>query len=169
MYSDTWFRYGACVPFYPMDTPTLCDDLYEQGVDYIFVPSSRRDGVYSKLIKDIREYGPFLLEYFKRCYEPVRRMLCHFYLPTCGNATTFKPPSVVCPEFCHKISQLCPDEWANFIRGIASYNFILEVEGLQLIDCNQPGLHLLPLPHCCSNYGIDLSKKFSNCHNVLAV
>ena len=143
------------MPFYSLETPTLCDDLFQQG---IVVPKNRRDGVYSKLIKDIGEYGPFLLQYFKTCYEPVRRLRCQYYLPTCGNVTVFKPPSAVCPDLCHSISQLCPDEWSNFLQDIATYEFILQVEGLQLIDCDYPGLPLSPLPHCCHNHGIDIGK-----------
>ena len=34
------------------------------------------------------------------CVEQVHRILCHYYLPPCGNATHHVPPSSICQKDC---------------------------------------------------------------------
>ena len=146
------------VPFYPISSPTPCDDLYEPGVDYVFVPADRSRGIYSRLMEDIAMFGNFLLEDLAECYELARRVLCHYYFPLSGNATHFHPPTTVCPDQCRSIEKLCPDEWAAVVKKYGDNNVIISSEGLQLIDCDFPGRHLSPLPHCCSDLGLNMSK-----------
>ena len=148
-------RYGVCVPFYPTISSTLCDSVYEPGVDYVYVPKNRSRGSYPRLIRDIARYGFFLLEPLARCFEPARQLLCHFYLPPCGNVTHFKPPSAVCSEQCWAVSQMCPEEWAAIEDRFRENDVIIATEGLQLINCDFPGKHLSPLPHCCSDLGLN--------------
>ena len=135
----------------------MCDDLYEIGVDYVYVPKNRVHGRFSRLISDIAAvYGTHLLT-IEKCYEPARRVLCHFFLPPCGNVTVFQPPTTVCPEQCKLIGELCPTEWAKVVHLFSTYDIGLSEDGLQLIDCNK---HLSPLPYCCSdiNVGVNISK-----------
>lgn len=138
--------------------PTDCDDLYKPGVDYVYVPQNRSRGSFSRLIEDMAEFGPSLLASLSECYETARRVLCHFYLPPCGNSTTFTAPSAVCPEQCNLISQLCPEQWAEVVNQFEINDVLVAAEGLRLIDCAFPGKHLHPLPHCCSDVGINICK-----------
>ena len=124
----------------------------------MYVPHNRSRGSFSRLIEDSAEYGPVLLSSLNKCYEPARRVLCHFFFPPCGNSTVFKAPSAVCPEQCRLIGQLCPEEWAEVVRKYLLYDFEIAEEGLRLIDCDFPGKHLIPLPHCCTDAGINISK-----------
>ena len=124
----------------------------------MFIPANRSRGSYSRLIRDIAQYGPFLLEALVNCFEPARRLLCHYYLPPCGNVTHFHPPTAVCPDQCRAIPKLCPEEWAAVELRFNENNALLITEGLQLIDCEFPGKHLFPLPHCCSDLGLNTSE-----------
>ena len=149
-------RYGTRVPFYPIISPTPCDDLYEAGVDYVFVPSNRSRGRYSRLIQGMADYGPFLLQGLNECYDPVRRILCHYYFPPSGNITHYQPPVTVCPDQCKLISQLCSEQWAAVVRKFKENNIVISSEGLELIECDDPGKHLSPLPHCCSELSFNI-------------
>ena len=153
-------RYGTCGPFYPATTPTetLCDDLYEVGIDYVYLPKNRNDGNFAEMMSDIVLYGDQFLKSFTNCYEEARLVLCHYYLPPCGNSTVFKPPTAVCPKHCKQINIKCPDEWADFVVQAESSNPFLEQFGVQTIDCNYPGQHLSPLSFCCSDAGLNTSK-----------
>ena len=145
-----------CVPFYPALAPTVCDSVYKAGVDYIYVPKNRSRGSYYRLIRDVGRYGPFLIEPLLNCFEPARQLLCHFYFPPCGNVTHFHPPTSVCSEECKTISQMCPEEWASIVERFNENDAIIATEGLQLINCDFPGKHLAPLPHCCSDLGLNI-------------
>ena len=147
------------MPFYPATTTSVCDDLYEIGVDTVYVPNNRVRGRFSRLIADIALYGPHLLT-IEKCYEPARRVLCHFFLPPCGNVTVFQPPTTVCPKQCKLIGELCPTEWAKVVDLFSANHIALSESGLQLIDCNSPGKYLSPLPYCCSDIdvGLNISK-----------
>ena len=111
-------RYGSCVPFYPTSSPTVCDDIYETGIDYVYVPHTRSRGNDARLIGDIAEFGPLFLQPLATCDLPVERILCHFYLPPGGNVTHFRPPTAMCPEVCNAMTEQCPDEWATIIDYI---------------------------------------------------
>ena len=151
------------VPFYPITSPTPCDDLYEPDVDYIYVPLSRSRGIYSKIMKDIAMFGHFLLGELVECSELARRVICHFYFPPSGNITHFQPPVTVCPEQCRLIEQLCPEAWASVVKKFEDNSAIISSSGLQFIECDFPGRHLSPLPHCCSDLGLNACK----CSNLL--
>ena len=146
------------MPFYPARTPTICDDFYRPGIDYVYVPHTRSQGSYARLIRDMAQFGTLLIQPLMTCDLPVNRLLCHFYLPPCGNVTHFQPPTAVCPEQCRAITEQCPEEWAIALDYYARAGSIIEMEGLQLIDCNFPGELLAPLPYCCTDAGINISK-----------
>ena len=48
---------------------TVCDDLYEVGIDYVYLPKERNDGNYLKMLEDIVRFREFFLEPFSACYE----------------------------------------------------------------------------------------------------
>ena len=135
--------------------PSPCDDFYESGVDYVYVPYQRFGGSYSKFMWNIIKFGPQLLATLESCYDTARRVICHYYLPPCGNATHFQPPTSVCSETCHNLKHLCPREWDIVVQTFEQNRVILEVDGLLFIDCGNTGQYLDPLPHCCSTAGVN--------------
>ena len=50
---------------------------------------------------------------------------------------------------------MCPEEWAAIEDRFKENDVIIATEGLQLINCDFPGKHLSPLPHCCSDLGLN--------------
>ena len=155
---NVYIRFGSCGPFFREMNSTVCDDLYEVGIDYVYLPKGRNDGNYLNMLEDIVRFGEFFLEPFSACYEQARRVLCHYYLPPCGNSTHFIPPTSVCPNNCKQIIEQCPEEWGNLVGNLEEFNFILESDGTNIIDCNFPGQHLAPLPFCCEDIGVNISK-----------
>ena len=148
-------RYGSCVPYQPIP---FCDEFYEPDLDYVYIPSNRSDGSLSELIKHITDYGDLLLIRLKSCREIAIRVLCHYYLPPCGRGKQFQPPTAVCSEQCRAISQQCPEEWDGVVQQFDIYSAVIEETQLQLIDCDNPGEHLAPLSHCCSDLGLNTCK-----------
>ena len=93
-----------------------------------------------------------------RCLEEARKILCHYYLPTCGNETVFEPPTSVCEETCEYLRYLCPMEF----EGLAEYFRIRDADlrplGVTMINCSNTGDYLDPLDHCCSTLDIEPRK-----------
>ena len=151
--------YGNCVPF---DTSTLpsrtpCDDLFQQGVDYVYIPYTRTGG-------DLRSYLRFLVDIdiaFQlapdRCKREAQLILCHYFLPPCGNSTVFEPPTSVCKDVCNYLRNLCPVEY-EFMLEYFQQQPSLSQAGLTFINCSNTGEYIEPLPHCCSDVGIDIRK-----------
>jgi hypothetical protein len=107
-------------------------------------------------------FGHFLLGELVECSELARRVICHFYFPPSGNITHFQPPVTVCPEQCRLIEQLCPEAWASVVKKFEDNSAIISSSGLQFIECDFPGRHLSPLPHCCSDLGLNASLLLNN-------
>ena len=148
-------RYGNCVPYNAREMPTPCDDFYKSGVDYVYIPYQRIGGSFSKFMANVVKFGPQLLSSLESCYETARRVICHFYLPPCGNSTHFQPPTSVCSDTCKQLRDLCPTEWDSVVQTFEQNRIILEVDGLLFIDCEDTGQYLSPLPHCCSKAGVN--------------
>ena len=151
-------RYGFCVPFYPDDNPTVCDNVYEPGIDYVYVPYTRSGGKYGTLIGDMAQFGPLFFQSLATCDLPVDQLLCHYYLPPCGNVTHYEPPTAVCPEVCTIFVEQCPNEWAAVVQYFKQSGQVVIESGLQFINCSSPGQYLAPLPHCCTDAGLNISK-----------
>lgn len=141
------FRYGTCFPFQAdEEISSPCDFLYKSGVDYIYASYSSIEN-FGKYIKTITKTATRLTSVSDECLRSTIRVMCHYYLPSCGNSTHFKPPTSVCSNVCHIQSQMCPYEWTEFMNA-----FVNDMIGF--INCNNTGKLLDPLPHCCSNVGI---------------
>ena len=138
------------MPFRKHKRDSVCDEFYTSGVDYIYIPKTRTHGRYSRLMRDIIDFGPLLLSSLDRCYNAARRVICHFYLPPCGNSTTFELPTSVCRETCLTVQELCGEEWESVINMFQQNRLALEIEGTTFIDCEDTGKHLNPLPYSCA-------------------
>ena len=146
------FRYGTCIPFSLSPTlnfTTLCEGVYQKGKDYVYISKQKTADYYAKLLNVIGETEHLLRKTFveNECTDPFLRMICHYYLPPCGNSTHFEPPTSVCEYACELQSEKC-----HFFLD----NFQHRLTGDQL-NCSTSILD--PLPHSCSNLGYDISSK----------
>ena len=155
------FRYGHCIPFRKQEKESLCDDFYTSGVDYIYIPRTRNHGRYSRLMKDIIMFAPILLGSLDKCYEVARSIICHFYLPPCGNSTVFELPKSVCEDTCLQVQEACGEEWQRVLDMFQQNRIALEREGTSFIDCADPGKQLRPLPYNCTSME-HLGEKFGH-------
>ena len=105
-------------------------------------------------MSDIITFGPVLLASLDRCYDAARRIICHFYLPPCGNSTLFELPTSVCKETCYTVQDMCGEEWENVVSMFEQNRLSIEPEGTTFIECEDTGKHLNPLPYNCSDLGI---------------
>ena len=83
------------------------------------------------------------------CVEQVYRVICHYYLPPCGNVTHPLPPSSLCQEECEYVEEDCRATW---IEAKLAFTDLL------FMDCSDTSQLLSPLPHCCT--GADISGWF---------
>lgn len=142
------------MPFESDGLKTVCDDIYTPGVNYIYIPFTKAQNIHPQSIRNFQYLSRMLFRYLSTCREPILRLLCHYYYPPCGKRKDFHPPSSVCPEQCKAVTELCPEEWAEVVK---QFQELASPEGLHLLDCNNTGKHLAPLPHCCSDLPLNLS------------
>ena len=123
----------------------------------MFVPFRRALGNITLLNQIVTNVNVLVNLISDACREPARKIVCYFYYPPCGNSTMFDPPKEVCSDTCVFIrDELCPMEWELASRHFNSIIEFITNFGLNFIDCNNTGAFIDPLPHCCSNAGIEI-------------
>ena len=160
------YRLGNCVPYKVHEQSIPCDAFYTPGVDHVYVSHQRLGGDLDRYITVTEQNAGLLLAIFQNeCRDPAIRVLCHFFLPPCGNSTVFEPPTSVCKEACNYLRDICPSEWEQVVAYFEESDDRLRPDGLTLINCNNTGEYLNPLPHCCSDVGVDI-RMFSSLVHV---
>ena len=145
--------YGVCEAY--AGEATICNSVIQTSVDHVFIPHIRFSQSYISFA--LNNAAGVLGGLPEHCRDIAISLFCTFYLIPCGNSTVFYPPSSVCSEQCLHLRNLCPVEWRQaelFIDADAG----LVANGLSFIKCNNTGLILEPLPHCCTDAGITLRK-----------
>ena len=89
----------------------------------------------------------------KDCVKQLFRVLCHFYLPPCGNTTHPAPPSSICQEECQMVQDKCRATWNSVLLTVSDRDLI--------VNCNDTSMLLLPVPHCCTGAGLGLLLSFA--------
>ena len=154
-------RYGNCVPYdsSTIELGTPCDVLLTQGVSHVFIPFTRGRPPGGNL----RDYLTFFRDTQlafnlapAQCIEEARLILCHYFLPTCGNSTVFEPPTAVCEDVCEYLRSLCPEEFAQVVEYFRIRQDLTRL-GLTMINCSNTGEYLPP-KHCCSDVAVDIRK-----------
>ena len=140
-------RYGSCVPFseYMLGSGIPCNRVYDSGTDYVYINNSIESIQTLSFIWEIEEE----LQEDSYCIDSLLRMMCHYYLPPCGNSTHFEPPTSVCSDACYLLSQMCPTDWGDFelkLRGESNPLNCLYVDNVH------------PFNHSCSDLGVYMSK-----------
>ena len=151
------YRFGNCVPYENSDQGIPCGDIYTPGVDHIYVSYRRTGGNIDSYLRVLTESAGLLFAVFQdECHDPATRILCHYYLPPCGNSTIFEPPTSVCMETCNYLRQLCPSVWDDVLAFFEENISIVSTYGTSFINCSNTGEFLDPLPYCCSDAGVDI-------------
>ena len=140
---------------------TPCDDLFQQGVDYVYIPNTRTGGDLRSYLRFFRDTDLAFQLAPDKCKREAQLVLCHHFLPPCGNSTVFEPPTSVCKDVCNYLRSLCLVEY-EFVLDYFQQRPGLLLAGLTLINCSNTGEYIEPLPHCCSDVGIDIRKSLKS-------
>jgi len=139
-------RSGRCKPFQIEDHGTLCAALYTPGVDYVYTKHGR--AAINLIDIDILYTNTPVCGITTWCIESITKVWCHIILPSCGNSSMFEPPTSVCEDTCNYVKEKCHYMWELYIKATRS--------SLTPINCSNTGEYLDPLPHCCSDVGVDI-------------
>ena len=153
-------RYGSCFPYDTSSTAsgTPCDELYEEQVTYVYLSQRRAGGNYQRYLNFFKDTTLFFDLIPEECIDEARKILCHYYMPTCGNSTAFRPPTSVCQDVCEHLRNLCPLEFMQLMKHFETNAQFLAPEGLTMINCSNTGDFIDPLQHCCSDLDIVIRK-----------
>ena len=135
------FRYEICLPFLLSPTlnfTTLCEGVYQKERDYVYISKQMTAVDYSNILNAIGDIeNEFSTD---ECTDPLLRMICHYYLPPCGNSAHFEPPTSVCEDACELQSEKCLSLLAHFQQRL------MRATGDQL-ECSTSILNPLYLIH----------------------
>ena len=152
-----FYRFGNCVPYETNERSIPCDAIYTPDIDHTYISYRRQKGNILSYRQAIAVPAGLLLDKFRdECHDPALRILCHYYFPPCGNSTVFEPPTSVCMETCNYLRELCPNEWNDIVAYFEENDATIRSYGATFINCSNTGEYLNPLPHCCSDVGIDI-------------
>ncbi len=139
------YRYGNCTSLPAFHD--LCDGFpYQDGDNgYLSNQLTYLDTTDEVLI--------FLSLIEEPCRTIVRRFMCLFYYPPCGNHTYFIPPQSICMEDCLMVVEMCSSELQLlnefFLLQEIETNINATVSELGFFDCSNTDAVISPLPHCC--------------------
>ena len=125
----------------------ICDGFLSAGIDSVYAKSSigTQQTIAELLNEKEKLLEAVIFTHDEECVKQVYRVFCHYYLPPCGNITHPAPPSSICQEECQMVQNKCQRTWDLAVHFI-------DIE--PLINCSDTSKLLLPLPHCCTTFGI---------------
>ena len=129
----------------------VCGSILKKGVDIVYAKSSLGNQTViadflNKKIRDITESGDD-----ENCIKMMYKVLCHYYLPPCGNTTHPAPPSSICQEECQMVQDKCKDTWNAAL--LALYQMDIK----PILGCSDTSNVLFPIPHCCTEAGLSMT------------
>ena len=141
--------YGDC-SVYTSET-TICDNVLRSGIDYVYAKSKLgdQDAISQLLNEKTKDVETLIGDHNNDCVKQVFRVLCHFYLPPCGNSTHPAPPSSICQEECQMVQNNCQKTWVTLLLAFKNID--------PIIQCNDTSRLLFPVPHCCTDAGLSQS------------
>ena len=122
----------------------------------MFLSSRRTGGNFDRYLRFFQDTKLFFDLIPPECINEARKVLCHYYLPTCGNSTVFEPPTSVCEDVCEHLRNLCPDQFQQLSLHFLLNADVLAPAGLTMINCMNTGDYISPLQHCCSDLDIKI-------------
>ena len=155
---------GNCSSYLPSITnrPSLCDNVFNMGVDYVYVPIERAGGNQQTLrtyLEDVTASIAFLVTSNQQCLDPLVKAACvHFYLP-CGSNSSIHVPQFLCPDTCRYLTNdVCRDIWPIAVEQLEIGRApIYRNMGLDLPICNNTSEIIASFnlsDDCCSNGGL---------------
>ena len=122
----------------------VCDGIMRLGIDYVYASSKlgNQSTVAGLLNEKRKAVETVIAGHDESCVQQVFTVLCHFYLPRCGNATHFASPSTICPKQCHAVQERCKITWNSIMSAFATIN--------PVINCDYISQLLSSVPHCCT-------------------
>ena len=134
-------------------SPTeVCADTLKLGIDYTYVVHrlGTQSSISEALSENIASARALIATHDTECISQVLRLVCAYYLPSCGNATHSHAPSSICQEECSHVHEVCTATWqavALAFRNIGPF-----------LSCDDTSHLLHPVPNCCTGAGIQLPK-----------
>ena len=122
----------------------------------MFIPYNRAGGDLEYFLSFVGDTELALSFVPEICRDETKLVLCHYFLPPCGNSTVFEPPTSVCEDTCNYLRSLCPNEWI-LAREYFEARPPLVRNGFTMINCSNTGEYLPP-SHCCEDLGIKICK-----------
>ena len=137
----------------------VCNGILVRGVDFVYISNgldSTQERISEILNRGVKDLEEIIASHDKDCVDLVFRVLCYYYLPTCGNFTHPLQPSSLCQEECLHVQNTCVPTWQAAKLAFTEPPFI---------DCNETSRLLFPLPNCCTGAYIVLSEVSSEENN----
>ena len=127
----------------------VCADVVRLDIDHVYARSRLGDQntIAQLLNKKLTRVENIIADHDGNCVKQVLRVLCHFYLPPCGNATHPTPPSSICQRECQMVQEKCEKTWEAVLLAFAGVT--------PVINCNDTSSLLFPVPHCCTGAGLE--------------
>ena len=128
----------------------VCNLILRLGVDFVYVSNKlggSQNNISTLLNDKIHSVKDIIATHDEDCVDDVYRVICSYYLPTCGNFTQSISPSSLCPEECIYVRDKCQDTWVVVNLAFTDPQFI---------ECNDTSHLIFPLPNCCTGFGIEL-------------
>ena len=155
---------GNCTPYLPSITNRVsaCDNVFNVGVDYVYVPVERARGNQQRLrtyLENSSAYTALLGVSNQGCIDAFIKAICvHLYLP-CGSNSSIHVPQFLCPDTCRYITDdVCRESWPLVVERMrTSLHPALRNMGLDLPICNNTSKIIASLnlsDDCCSNGGV---------------
>ena len=138
--------FGEC-SVYKSET-VVCDGVRTFGIDNVYATSAlgNQSTISALVNQHILNTQTVIADHDEECVKQVFRVLCHFYLPPCGNTTHRASPSSICQEECQMVQDKCRATWDSVL---------LTVSDLYLnVNCNDTSTLLFPVHHCCTGAGL---------------
>ena len=135
MFSLPITSYGVC-SIYQAHTE-VCDGVLRPSVDSVYAKFSigSQNEIAELLNNNIKSLEEAVNGHDKDCIKMIFRVLCHYYLPSCGNITHPAPPSSICQEECQMVQDKCKETWNAAL-------VVLHTRGIKpVIDCSDIYFH----------------------------
>ena len=119
------------------------------ALDHIYIARSHgtQSNISTILNSKIQISNELFATHDKDCVKQVFRVMCHYYLPPCGNFTHPLPPTSICQGECSQVQSKCQETWQTAKALITPYPFI---------NCDDTSQLLFPVPNCCTGAGISV-------------
>ena len=153
--------YGKC-SVYKWEND-ICAGVFRPGIDIVYAKSvlGNQSAIADLLNGRKKEVEAIISDHDEECVKQVFRVLCHFYLPPCGNTTHPAPPSSICQEECQMVQENCQKTWNSVLLAFKSID--------PVIYCSDTSTLLFPVPHCCirTDQGLTQTQTHTKQHTLM--